>query len=640
MEKKIELIDYLAQRGNFVTNKELQNVLNVSRRTIVNYVNEIRSQYGDIICSTSNGYKLIDKEKTLDVLEQNVNNIPPRSSEERKKFLLEKLLFSSDHLTIEDFANKFCISPNTLLKEITKFRQELKKHNLVLRTKHNELFITGTEKDKRSYMMILLNQELEESKFNIHSIQKYFTYVEIKGLEAIVSNEIQKNGFFLDDFSLLNYILHLAICIESNHLNQNQLEKSTQITISFDFSHHIQQVISDIHKKIFENYGMNFSSQQVYDTSLLLATRAISQKVNKSTFNNLESLVGNDVKDLLLEIIEAVHFAYGIDLKINNFMVRFAYHLKNMIIRTKNHLNVANANFVTIKKDFPFLYVIAVFIASIINRKIGSKLSENEISYIALHLGVLMEEKKAYDQHIKCGLVLFDYYKLGTTIFNNIKHYYSNLMLMDITTSYSQILDIEDLDLLITTLPIDASIEIPQVKIHLIPTELDYKNIVDTINEIERDSSYNKIKNKAKKYFRNDLFFPGTNFENHKQAIEFLCDNMLKLNIVTPLFKQAIYEHENCAPSAYGNIAIPHPLSIEDGQVNSSAIAVLINNTPIRWYKNQVDLVFMISLRREDRPLLQEIFALIFDSLTSNEKFTQLLHCNDFDNFIDTLLIK
>lgn len=640
MENKIELIKYLAQRGNFVTNKELQKVLNVSRRTVINYINEIRNQYGEIICSTHNGYRLIDREKTIAILEQNENNIPPRSSEERKKFLLEKLLFSSDHLTIEDFAEKFCISPNTLLKEITKFRQELKEHDLVLRTKYNRLFITGAEKDKRSYMMILLNQELEESKFNIHSIQKYFTYVEIKGLQAIVSDEIQNNGFFLDDFSLLNYILHLAICIESNHLNENQVDESAEITIPCDFSHHIQQVISDIHKKIFENYGMNFSSQQVYDTSLLLATRAISQKVNKSTFNNLESLVGNDVKDLLMEIIEAVHFAYGIDLKINNFMVRFAYHLKNAINRTKNHLQVANANFLTIKKDYPFLYVIAVFIASIINQKIGSKLSENEISYIALHLGVLMEEKKAYDQHIKCGLVLFDYYELGTTIFNNMKHYYSNLMLMDIASSYGQISDIEDLDLIITTLPIDASIEIPQVKIHIIPTEMDYKKILDAINEIKRESSIKKIKNKAKKYFRNDLFFPGTDFTNHKQAIEFLCDKMLKLDIVTPLFKQAIYEHENCAPSAYGNIAIPHPLSIEDEQVNSSAIAVLINNKPIKWSKNQVDLVFMISLRREDRPLLQEIFSLIFDSLASNEKSSQLLHCHDFEDFIDTLLIE
>jgi lichenan operon transcriptional antiterminator len=79
---------------------------------------------------------------------------------------------------------------------------------------------------------------------------------------------------------------------------------------------------------------------------------------------------------------------------------------------------------------------------------------------------------------------------------------------------------------------------------------------------------------------------------------------MMEKNYVDKNYKNEIYEHEEVAPSSYGNIAIPHPLS---NDAISSVIAISINPTPIQWGSNKVNIVFMLSLQEENREHFKDI---------------------------------
>lgn len=140
-------------------------------------------------------------------------------------------------------------------------------------------------------------------------------------------------------------------------------------------------------------YHTDISFTQVLDASVLMTTRIRSVNLSNLNFEQIKTIVPAQACEILFKIITAVHSIYGIDLKADNFMVRFAFHLNSLMDRASNSLVVPENYFITIKNDYPFLYVIAEYIASIIGQEIHVTLPENEISYIALHLGVLIKKR-------------------------------------------------------------------------------------------------------------------------------------------------------------------------------------------------------------------------------------------------------
>jgi lichenan operon transcriptional antiterminator len=151
-----------------------------------------------------------------------------------------------------------------------------------------------------------------------------------------------------------------------------------------------------------------------------MMTSAVSNHITKLHIDQLDELVGPEIEELLYEIVRSVRSTYSIDLKEDSFMIRFAFHLKNVLERVEHNINIRNSQFRKIKNDFPLIYVIAVYISNIINKKTNHTLSEDEIAYIALHIGVLMEEKKAYSEKLTCVVLAPDYYTVNRTLFRRI----------------------------------------------------------------------------------------------------------------------------------------------------------------------------------------------------------------------------
>lgn len=634
MDLKEKLIQFIIQKNDYITSRQIAEELNISTRSVVNYVNQINKECGKIILSCNKGYYLIPtfNAESLNITE---NTIIPRNYEERKHYILEKLLISNEHPDIDTLAASLCISITTLQNEIAKIRAELKSQGLYIKIKKGQFFIIGNDKDRRKAILDLLNNELEDSYFNIDSIQKFFYAVQIKDINNIVTNTLNEYEYFLDDFSLLNYVLHLAICIETGSSKDSAISISQQS--SFSYTPHIQTIVDQIYNKLKKQYQISFTSEQIYDASILMSTRIVSKDLNKITFNQLDNYVGKEIKDLLLEISYSVHDIYGIDLKVDNFMVRFAFHLKNLVTRINNKIFVPDHNFDSIQVEFPFLYIIAVHIASIINKKYECVLAKSEISYIALHLGVLMEEKKAYEQKISCALVIFDYLNISNHITQSLQRFSDTLFLVDIVTSYDNISNIQDIDLILTTLPINPQISTSQLQINMIPSKSDINNIHKKVMEIKEGKILkDRIKN-IQRFFTSQLFFPNAEFDSQKDAIETLSNQLILHGYANENFKKQLYDHEDIAPSAYRNIAIPHPLYSETNSAIKSTIVVALCKKPIQWASNQINIIFVICLTKEDFPLFRDLFSLVTHFLSDEKNMQKLLSVSNYNEFIEVL---
>ena len=67
-------------------------------------------------------------------------------------------------------------------------------------------------------------------------------------------------------------------------------------------------------------------------------------------------------------------------------------------------------------------------------------------------------------------------------------------------------------------------------------------------------------------------------------------------------------------------------------------IAVSLNPEPISWGINQVYLVFLLSLKEEDRDLFSDIFEFITQILKDEHIFKKIMSIKTYDEFINSLV--
>lgn len=189
--------------------------------------------------------------------------------------------------------------------------------------------------------------------------------------------------------------------------------------------------------------------------------------------------------------------------------------------------------------------------------------------------------------------------------------------------------------MIISPAPININTNVPQILVNPFLSEKDIRNLFGCIDDIKVNRTKNKMKEKILYFFREDLFFINQPFKTSTDVIETICDKMIAHHYVCASYKDEIYEHEKISPSSYSNIAIPHPLNT---QAHTTNIAVSINPEPIAWGMNQVNIVFMLSIKEEDRDVFSDVFDFITKIIMDEATFKKIMKIESFDDFINLII--
>lgn len=139
-EKQQELLKYLSNENRIVTSIELANALNISTRSIKNYVSQLNTLFeSKIIISSRNGYLLSNHSLIPSLLAQTNQQIP-QSNEDRSFYIIKQLIFhSSTELHLFDLCESLCISYSTLKSLLTKMNTMYKTYNVKF-TSNNDCY--------------------------------------------------------------------------------------------------------------------------------------------------------------------------------------------------------------------------------------------------------------------------------------------------------------------------------------------------------------------------------------------------------------------------------------------------------------------------------------------------------------------
>lgn len=637
LEKKYLLLKFLMDKNSCVSSSEIQEFLGVSRRSVINYVKELNDEFEYVIASSREGYGLIDNIRIQKYLSE-ISDLD-FDYDKRKREIVYKTLIANQAISMEQIMDSDYISESTFNSDILKLKKEVSNYNLQIKIKRGIISIVGDENDKRKYVLSLLNEDIENKSYGLDDFQIYFKHISFDDLKTIVRSVLDVNDAFIDEYSLQNYVLHLAILIEISLQQKGSSNYYQGVTCSETlYDRTVVEITKHIHRKLLD-IGVSVDFAALLNVSILMSTRAITKDFEKITYESLNGVISKEALDIIDLIVFNVHKYYSLDLRDDGFKVRFAFHISNLITRLRNNVQLPKGQFSGIGDDYKFLYFLAKYIGSIISEKANVEINNTELSYIAIHLAMLIDEKRNSKKQVNCAIVIYEYYNLGKMLFNKINQDINMLYLVDIVSDFND-LNFENIDLLISTIKVPFSISVPSVEIGCIPTEKDIQKIENMVDRIINKKKKQEIENSIRKFIRRDLFFFNAGLKTKDEVFERINKLLLEKKFVNEKFLGKLVEREDIVSTAIDDLAIPHSMNTEEECVLESCISVVISEEPVLWGSTYVNYVFLIALKNEDRLFFKDVFGIITSAFIDNETKKRILSCDDYNEFVRLLIEK
>lgn len=635
-EKELTIIKYLKSQDDWRTSYTISTTLGISVRSVKSNIQDINRAHPDLIASSRKGFKLSDKDRLTKIIQiENNRLIPPQSAADRKKYILRKLLLEKEQYSMEQLADELSISYATLINELPSLKNQIASFDLIVKTKNDMIYISGPEEYKKKLISSLIYEDSKDAFLSIKLMQNYLPRFDLSKLRKIVFSVLRESHFFMDEFSLLNLVMHIAITMERNVLYGTRTFDKSELDESL-INPDIRDMILNIASIIDEEYQLSFTNREIYDFCLMIMTRVIHDSSNDIKIENLSNVVGSKVTDLVFEMQNRMKESFNINMTNADFTVRFSLHLKNMLIRLENNILLRNPQLTDIKNSYPFIYDVSVYLANMITEDTGCPVSEDEISYIALHVGVLIDERKAI-KHKVSAILLCPQYFFNSLDFTKRFHviFKNDLYITAIISNEDELESYSDYDLILSTIPIYGYHSKPFIQFSWAIRNKDIVAISSKIEEIIKNRVKQKLEAKLKTLFRQEIFFVDKNFKNQDEAINTMTDALIAYDYADDAFKKKVFDREKISSSAYSNIAMPHPLEMN---AFTSVIGVSLHPGGINWNGQKVNIIFLLAINSKDRLFFRNIFDFITEVISDTTKLKKILRTKSYDEFMDLLV--
>lgn len=635
MNVKYNKIIRLMLESKQMTAANMADKMNVSIRSIKTYISDINKDYPNVITSSRNGYT-IDAKIAHQILNQEHSRIP-QTSPERINYIVKKLIHhgnAENVLDIYDLCDELFISTSTLKSELNKVRRKLSEFDLQLASKGDFIRVTGLEKNKRKLLSSMLYDESNVNFINLKSLQNAFTDIDIERIRDIIIESFNKYHYFINDYSLINLVLHITIAIDrirNNYVSNEDITNRPGICL------HEYEMAQEIAVKIENEYHVKFHPAEVYEMTLLIISRATTIDYKSINESNIEEFIGKECFDLVKRLIEEVINVYFyINISEPEFLVRFALHIRNLLVRAENNYLSKNPLTEGIKTSCPLIYDVSVILANHLQQATGIPINDDEIAYIAFHIGSTLGEQKVLETKVSAVLYCPNYYDINLKLTDTIRQYFGDeLLITNILTDESEIDKIRDADLIITTIPLSKVTSVPLTHVNLFFTDRDRLNLGDKLKNIQSSKQKSEFESLLRVLIKEEAFERIPKFMNQEHCIDYMVDKMVEQGYVDPIFKAEIMYRESVSSTAFGNFAIPHAMKM---YAKKTGMYVVITDKSIEWGNHEVNLIIMMAFNRNERYLFTKTFEPITMILSEPENVKRITSCTTYEQFIMELV--
>jgi len=637
------LIIELLSHKDPVTSEYLAKVLGVTSRTIRNDVKTLNLELKKIgvqieasrgvgyFIDSALGQQVTELIEELFMLQEEEHGNTPVLPEERILYILKRIIMTDDFIAAEQLANELFVSKSTVDNDLKHVEKLLEKYDLKLFKKQNYgIKLLGNEMNIRFCLSeSLANRKNEQAELGNEIIAD----VNINEIKAITKEYIEELSFSMADLPLNNLVMHIAIAIQRIKKGKNVEVGSIELD---QLENQVEyKVATKIVKSIEDKYAIKIPLGEVaYITIHLLGAKHFEDKdFHQSDF---VEMVGESHYQLVENILSEINRVYRIDLREDRELIYgLGLHLRSAINRLKYRMNLRNPMLAEIKRNYPFSFELGIVAAEIIQNNSELVVNEDEIGYIAIHLEAAVERMKNKKRRQIKRVAIVCASGLGTAklLAASVESVFPGIDIVGTYPSYS-IGDIkkEEVDLILSTIPIRQESPIPALHINAILTEKDIEKVREHITSKCLNEDNRKSLKKLHNLFSDELFFTGVDKKTPNKIIKSLSTVLNIKGYVDDSFQRSVLEREEISPTSIGNlVAIPHPLK---PNALGSCIAIGILEKPVKWGEHTVQLIFLLALNEKDKEEFSHLFNHLWKLVQNKKLVDELCTQENFEDFM------
>ncbi|WP_333012844.1 BglG family transcription antiterminator [Kluyvera sichuanensis] len=602
---------------------ELAQRLSVSTRTVradITALNELLMHYGaQFVLARGSGYQLkIDDPSRYQQLEATAPKPQhiPRTAQDRIHFLLVRFLTSAFSIKLEDLADEWFVSRATLQGDMVEVRERFQRYQLTLETRpRHGMKLFGSEVSIRACLTDLLWELSQQGPLNPMIRQEAFDDSVPAMLEAVLEETLVRHHVRLTDVGERFICLYGAVVARRVSDGYPLPDFSAE-----EVAQNVRDVAHDVASALQKLTGKPFSQAEEAWLCVHLAARQV-QDVDPETIS------ADDDEALVNYILRYINQQYNYNLLEDaQLHADLLTHIKTMITRVRYQIMIPNPLLDNIKQHYPMAWDMTLAAVSSWGKYTPYTISENEIGFLVLHIGVGLERHYniGYQRQPKVLLVCDAGNAMVRVIEAILQRKYPQVEIAATLSQreYEQLESVSE-DFVISTVRISEK-EKPVVTISPFPT--DYQ--LDQIGKLV-------LVDRTRPWMLNK-FFDAAHFRvidgpmDQQTLFAELCQQLEQEGFVDEAFHASVVEREAIVSTMLGDgIALPHALGL---LAQKTVVYTVIAPQGIAWGDETAHIIFLLAISKSEYEEAMAIYD-IFVTFLRERAMARLSATRSFDEF-------
>lgn len=624
------ILKYLKEVGEYVTSEQLSAICHVSTKTIlkdIQSLNEdmkVTDNYIDV--KPSYGLKLVIND--MDAFSDFSASYRPFqdyfvfSVNEREDWVQKYLIEEDKWIKSEYICEMLFISPSVLSQCLKTIRKSLAQYDLKLVQKpHYGMKVEGREFNKRLCLSAIYMTYIDQredfpgKQFNEEELEV------INTITSVLDNVLTRFEISMSEVSVQNFIIDIFVLLK--RVKQGILLKATEKMV-IDISRWTESIVAvEIAKEIKRQLDIELGDQEIVSLSIHLASKRIIRHYDESIHRIIQNFdVMQIVDNMLNNIAEQWHIDFTQDRELCSMLT---LHLIPLEVRSRYNVVLQNPLTIKIKQQNILAYQLAVSACNQLVDYHGNNLSDEEISYIALHIELALLRKQIKE---KKNVLIMSGGGRGTSsiLAYQIKELYNKYINEIKMVDYIGIkkYDFSHVDLLITSAPIKEELPISIIEVNYYLTEQDKKKIKNYLDDQEIFH--------MSLHLEENLILRNINISKKEDVIAYMIQHTIKQEDLIEKMIENDY---------IGNYELENMVAVLSCQANipESKVIMAILEKPILWNKRKVQLIIMpiigAHMNLQVLDLFKELSLLVQNALYIKKIIKQQNYKDILDIFAD-----
>ena len=628
-EKWERLIEALSPAAGWTTASELADRLGVTTRTIRNYAAQANAG-GTIVESGPAGYR-------LDRAAWAGRRTAPRGGSTpavRTARVIRSLIDATDGLDVYETAAANHVSDSTFEADLGRVRARLEGSGLSLVRHGPRVALVGPETARRRLLGALFREESSRGMLELETLRA--AVPEVGDFRSALLSGLAEAGYAPNEYGLNDVLLHTAIALDRvarNHPLDESTVDASEPTAGAGPGPGAADRGPDatrgplaelLARLVAEHFGTAVGPADLAHLTRLLETRAATRTVAAAESDAAGRPLSPRVP-LVRRIVAGASSAYLIDLDDEDFIDRLALHVDNLVARASEASFSRNPLTASIKAAYPLIYELAVYIASELARTEAISVNDDEIAYIAMHVGAYLDRRRSRGEAVRVRVAAPVYHDVHTALADRIRE-----AVDDDVTVVAGAEDDDDgrdgtdsADLVVAVLEPSPPVE-RVVVVSPFPSDADLERVRAEIARIRRSRRRARLAAALSSYIAPELFVRGLRGLDRDGAIRMLGDRMIAAGVIDRAYVDGALERERLSSTAFTeHLAVPHAMTMS---ARRTAIAIAVDDTPIDWGGAKVNVVALIAFAESGRAEFQEVFDQFVEAFSERENVQRLVH--------------